>query len=93
MIWLFERGNEAVRVETRKGELGDFVVTVYWHDGQCQIERFSDQAKFRTRLLALEQELAGEDWQHRGNPRLLSVAGGVFPTDVERTSRRVSPPN
>ena len=45
MIWLFERGNEAIRIETRK-EVGEFVLTVYWHDGQCQVERFADARGF-----------------------------------------------
>ena len=72
MIWLFERGEEALRIETRVDSVtGDFVATVLWASGQSKEERFRDEHAFKARLLALERQLADEHWTQIGGPTLL----------------------
>jgi hypothetical protein len=72
MIWIYERGQEALRIETRVDTTtGDFVAVVVWADGQKQEERFRTETAFRTRLLALERQLADEHWTQIGGPTVL----------------------
>ena len=72
MIWIFERGQEALRIETRVDNVtGDFIATVLWADGQSKEERFRAADAFRARLLALERQLAAEHWTQIGGPTLL----------------------
>jgi hypothetical protein len=75
MIWLFERGQEVLRIETRvDSATGDFVATVLWADGQSKEERFRGEDAFRARLLALERQLADEHWTQIGGPTVLTEA-------------------
>ncbi|MEO8077098.1 MAG: hypothetical protein ABI818_12260 [Acidobacteriota bacterium] len=72
MIWRFERGDEVVRVETRvDNSSGEYVVEVTWAGRQAETERFLDNAAFRTRILELESQLAGEHWAQVGGPEVL----------------------
>lgn len=72
MIWIFERGQEALRIETRfDSGTGDFVAIVFWADGQSKEERFRSESAFRSRLMALERQLADEHWNQIGGPTLL----------------------
>ena len=73
MIWLFERGQEALRIETRYDkDAGQYVATIYWPDGRSESERFPSEASFRARLGALERQLDAEHWQQIGGPKLLN---------------------
>ncbi len=68
MIWLFERGDRVARLITRIDPgSGIYVLEMEWSDGLVTTERFSESAAFRTRLLALEQQLMAEEWKPAGN--------------------------
>jgi hypothetical protein len=71
MIWRFERGDEVVRVETRVDNASaEYVVEIAWAGRPAETERFQDNAAFRTRILQLESQLAGEHWTQVGGPTL-----------------------
>ena len=73
MIWLFERGNRATRLVTRfDPATSEYILDVDWSDGASSTEGFPDADTFKTRLLALEQQLLAEDWKHAdGSPKLV----------------------
>jgi len=73
MVWFFERDDQCVEVETRfDNDTLEFVLKVRWPDGREHAEqRYQDSASFRTRLLALEQELQETRWRNTGSPLLL----------------------
>ena len=73
MIWLFERGHRVPRLVTRfDTETADYVLDVEWSDGASSTERFADAETFKTRLIALEQQLLAEDWRPAdGSPQLI----------------------
>jgi hypothetical protein len=72
MVWIFEREQEALRIETRfDSATGDFVATTFWADGQSKEERFRSEDTFRARLMALERQLAEEHWTQIGGPTFL----------------------
>ena len=72
MIWLYERGQEALRIETTYDkDARQYVATIYWPDGRSESERFTSQASFHARLRALERQLAADHWQQIGGPKPL----------------------
>lgn len=72
MIWIFERGAEALRLETRfDSASAEFVLTVVWSDQRVETERFRDPAVFDWRVRQLEQQLASEHWAQVGPPTIL----------------------
>ena len=72
MIWIFERGQEALRLETRFDSIhGEFVLVVVWSDQRHQTERFGDVVAFDSRLRQFEQQLAAEHWTQIGPPTIL----------------------
>ena len=72
MVWLFERGDESLRLETRyERATADYVLIMHQPDGSEQVERFKDQTSFRTRLDALENQLRAELWGVVGSPVFL----------------------
>jgi hypothetical protein len=75
MIWLYERGDRATRIETRfEAESGEYLLEVHWSDGAATFERFQDSLAFKTRVLALEQQLVEERWTQRGDsPQLIQA--------------------
>jgi len=71
MLWIYQRGPESLRVETRfDKDTDEYVLIVYREDGTQQAERFKDPASFRTRLEMLEKQLDRERW-HSDGVRLL----------------------
>jgi len=74
MIWLFERGDRVARLVTRVDPAsGIYVLEMEWSDGLLTTERFSDVTAFRARILALEQQLVGEEWRPASNsPQLIA---------------------
>jgi hypothetical protein len=71
MLWIYQRGPETLRVETRfDNDTNEYVVIVYREDGTQQAERFKEPASFRTRLEMLEKQLDRERW-HSDGVRLL----------------------
>jgi hypothetical protein len=72
MIWLYARGNEALRLETRfDQEANEFVLVVVRSDQRTEVHRFSDQTTFEARLRSLEEELAEARWCQVGSPRIV----------------------
>lgn len=72
MIWLFERGDRVVRLETRYDtETREYVLEVAWSDGLSKTERFTDCAAFGKRALELEKQLETEHWKQAGAPRAI----------------------
>ena len=73
MIWLYERGREILRLETRYDSGADaYVLVVVWSDNRVETERFRDPAVFDLRLRTLERELAAEQWVQVGAPTILT---------------------
>jgi hypothetical protein len=63
MLWVFERDADQLRLETNYDEeTAHFVLTIRRTGVESQVERFPDQAAFRRRLEALEQQLEGDHW-------------------------------
>jgi hypothetical protein len=70
MLWIFERDEESLRLETHyDNDAREFVLVMHRPNGQ-QIERFRDTVTFRERLEALETQLAADHWKQQG-PLLL----------------------
>jgi hypothetical protein len=73
MIWLFERGQEALRLEMRFDTVhGDYVLVVVWADNRVETHRFREAVEFDARLRALEPQLAADHWTQVGPPTILS---------------------
>ena len=73
MIWLYQRDNEALQLETRfDNATGEFVL-IQQRPGNTEItERFSSEDAFRARLQALSAALDEERWHRNGPPLLLN---------------------
>jgi hypothetical protein len=72
MIWLFERGNAIVRLETRFDKASDeYLVVIGWADRPSETERFRDFEQFHTRILALEHQLQADHWTQIGGPTII----------------------
>jgi hypothetical protein len=72
MIWLFSRGDEAVRLETRfDNHSQDYILEIAWMDRPQTLERFRDLAEFKARLLVIEDQLSAEHWTQVGGPEIL----------------------
>lgn len=72
MIWLYERDNESIRLETRyDNDTKEYVVVVHYPDGRQLTERFPNPETCREWLLSLENNLDAEDWVRRGPPMIL----------------------
>lgn len=70
MIWLYEKEDDAIRLETRyDNEQQEYVLTVYRGE-TGETERYERLDDFRQRLLALEKQLTDERWQRAGDPVL-----------------------
>jgi hypothetical protein len=67
MLWIYKRGSESIRVETRyDNDSEEYVLISDPEDGTQQAERFKDPIAFRTRLEALEKQLERDSWQSDG---------------------------
>jgi hypothetical protein len=67
MIWMFERDNESLQLETRyDNETSEFLLIQRRRDGDPPIERFSDEQAFSRRLETLERQLEAERWTQSG---------------------------
>ena len=73
MIWSFERGDEVIRLETRidNGQ-GDYILVIEWAERPPETERFTDYGAYHARLLALESQLAADNWTQIGSPKILA---------------------
>jgi hypothetical protein len=73
MIWLFERGDEVLRIETRvDNATGEYVLVSMWSESAPLVERFTAHAEYEARILALESQLASDHWIQVGSPTILS---------------------
>jgi hypothetical protein len=71
MVWLFERGEQTLRLETRFDAVSeDYLLIVHRTDGTA-MERFADADAFRSRLEILERQLEDERWQRAPAPIFL----------------------
>ena len=72
MIWLYERGQEVLRIETRFDNASNEFELI-WHrpDGTTDRERFATEAAFRSRLESVEAALKTEHWNSNGSPQIL----------------------
>lgn len=67
MVWFFERDHESLRLETRyEKDVAEYVLIMHMPDGSQQVERFTDEANFRRRLEALDQQLRDDQWNQSG---------------------------
>jgi hypothetical protein len=72
MIWLFERDDQAVRVETHfDKDTAEYVAIIGWADGKTDTERFTDYTVFQARLVQLESALTTDRWKQVGGPTLI----------------------
>jgi hypothetical protein len=72
MVWFFERSAQVLELETRyNNETSEYILEIRWPDVAPQTERFTDAAAFRTRLVALEDSLSGQQWRRNGPPIIL----------------------
>jgi hypothetical protein len=72
MIWSFGRGEEIVRLQTSYDTNShDFILEITRTDRPPTIERFTTVRKFKTRVLAVERQLADEHWTQIGSPEIL----------------------
>jgi len=66
MIWLFDRADEALSLETAYDNVsGQYLVTLRQPDGDCVVERFPNAETLERRLAALEQGLEADLWRRR----------------------------
>ena len=71
MIWLFERGDEIVRLETRvDNATGEYVAVIAWAESPPVTERFRGYEAFHGRMLELEGQLAADHWTQIGPPTI-----------------------
>lgn len=73
MVWLFERGNEIVRLETLRDTDGAYVLITRWAEGPPETERYADYGEYEARVIALEKQLTSESWTQLGDPEILPV--------------------
>lgn len=66
MVRLFIRGDERLRVETRKDRAsGELVLILDQADGTRLVDRFRSKSRFQKRLEALERRLRARRWTAR----------------------------
>jgi hypothetical protein len=72
MLWLYERDNESLRLETRyDNDTREYIVVVHYPDERQLTERFPSPEACREWLLSLENNLDAEHWVRRGPPMIL----------------------
>lgn len=72
MIWLYERGSEILRIETRFDKLSSSYELIWRRpDGTQTVEQFASETTFRVRLEAVETVLKTEHWMSSGAPQIL----------------------
>jgi hypothetical protein len=73
VIWLFEREDEVLRIETRyDNDTSEFVAIVHYPDAQLMTKRFTDSDAYGRWLEAFERSLEDGDWaRHKSGPVIL----------------------
>ena len=68
MLWLFERDEESLKLETRyDNDRSEFMAFIRYPDGHEHTERFSDAEAFRSWLVAFEGDLETQRWTLHGS--------------------------
>ena len=69
MIWMYERGDATMTIETRFNRDSE-TYELIWHeaDGQERRESFGTESDFRTRLKSISAALAQQNWRQSGPP-------------------------
>lgn len=72
MIWMYERGEEVLRLETRYDKASASYELI-WHrpDGTHTVEQFLSETAYRVRLDAVERHLKTDKWMSSGPPQIL----------------------
>ena len=72
MVWMYERGAEILKIETRYDK-ASAAYELIWHrpDGTHTVEQFGSETTFRVRLEAVEAVLRQEQWLTSGPPEIL----------------------
>ena len=69
MVWLYERDDKALQVETRLDHAtGEYLGVLIWPDGRRETQRSPDAASFCTWLRRLEEDLRRGCWCLAGPP-------------------------
>jgi hypothetical protein len=72
MIWLFQRDDRVVRLETSfDNTTEEYVVVIAWVERPLVTERFQDFGQFHARILALEHQLGADHWTQVGPPMFI----------------------
>jgi len=72
MIWLFERAEQIVKLETRYDKKRkEYSVAIMRPDAVPEIERYAIFTEFHARILALEQQLESDHWRQTGRPTVI----------------------
>jgi hypothetical protein len=80
MIWLYERDDEAMHVETRVDtQTGEYVGTLIWPDGRRETQRSADGSAFSAWLRGLADYLQRCRWSLAGPPALRQTIGRAGP--------------
>lgn len=71
MIWLYERGDATMSIETRFDNASQ-EYELLWHEahGPVRREAFRTESEFRARLTAITAALHAEHWRQSGPPAL-----------------------
>ena len=69
MIWLYERGDATMTIETRFNRESKKYELI-WHeaDSSTRVETFDDESSFRTRLTSVSKALSEQRWRQSGPP-------------------------
>ncbi len=70
MIWLYEKDDQSLRLETRYDNRTLQYVLIIHKPGGSETERYEKLEEFRQRLLTLEKSLQNEEWRRAGPPVL-----------------------
>jgi hypothetical protein len=71
MIWLYERGDATMTIETRFSRESR-AFELIWHqaDGSTRLETFATEEEFRGRLKAISTALLQQQWRQSGPPTI-----------------------
>jgi hypothetical protein len=73
MVWLFERSDESLQLETRyDNDTSEFVAIIRYPDGHEHTERFPENDQLRAWLFTWERDLETQHWKPQaGGPVFL----------------------
>jgi hypothetical protein len=73
MIWIYQRNDEVLQLETRfDNATGEYVLIQHRPAGTQETERFLTEEEFRARLEKLSASLEEAKWNAKGPPLFLN---------------------